>query len=116
MQKAQQVLRALLVDDHTLFRESVSSALTAEPDIEIEHCGSIREALEILSQRPFEMVLLDHDLGAERASQFVPAAREAGFEGRVLVVTAWVSEPMFLLARTSGLTLKWAGFQKALLR
>ena len=88
----QRVLRALLVDDHRLFRESVSSALSADPTIEIEHCGSIREALQILAERRFDMVLLDHDLGAERASQFVPAAREAGFTGRVLVVTAWVSE------------------------
>jgi two-component system nitrate/nitrite response regulator NarL len=38
------------------------------------------------------VVLLDHDLGSERASQFLPAARQVGFEGRVLVVTAWVSE------------------------
>jgi two-component system nitrate/nitrite response regulator NarL len=37
-------------------------------------------------------VLLDHDLGNERASAFLPAARQAGFAGRVLVVTAWVSE------------------------
>ena len=37
-------------------------------------------------------MLLDHDLGAERASQFLPAARQVGFEGRVLVVTAWVSD------------------------
>jgi two-component system, NarL family, nitrate/nitrite response regulator NarL len=88
----QQLLRALLVDDHTLFRESVSSALNADETIRIEHCGSIREALQILAERPFDMVLLDHDLGSERASQFVPAAREAGFEGRVLVVTAWVSD------------------------
>lgn len=92
MANGQQSLRALLVDDHTLFRESVSGALGAEPGIHIEHCGSIREALEILSQRPFDLVLLDHDLGSERASHFVPAAREAGFAGRVLVVTAWVSE------------------------
>lgn len=66
--------------------------MRTEPDIVIEHCGSIREALDILSQRRFDLVLLDHDLGSERASHFVPAAREAGFEGRVLVVTAWVSE------------------------
>ena len=37
-------------------------------------------------------MLLDHDLGSERASQFLPAARQTGFEGRVLVVTAWVSD------------------------
>ena len=85
-------LSALLVDDHTLFRESVSGALASEPGIHIEHCGSIREALAILSQRAFDLVLLDHDLGSERASHFVPAAREAGFSGRVLVVTAWVSD------------------------
>jgi DNA-binding NarL/FixJ family response regulator len=60
--------------------------------LDIVPCGSIREALELLSQQHFDLVLLDHDLGAERASQFLPAARQAGFEGRVLVVTAWVSD------------------------
>ncbi|HEY7391481.1 MAG TPA: response regulator transcription factor [Bryobacteraceae bacterium] len=107
----QQLLRVLLVDDHTLFRESVSGALKADPGIHIEHCGSIREALQILSEHPFDMVLLDHDLGAERASQFVPAAREAGFEGRVLVVTAWVSENearRLLRQGVSGIFLKQA--------
>lgn len=85
-------IRALLVDDHALFRESVAQVLSREEDFEIEHCGSIREALQILPGRRFDVVLLDHDLGAERASQFLPAARQAGFEGRVLVVTAWVSD------------------------
>ena len=84
--------RALLVDDHFLFRESVARVLADLPDWHVEHCGAIREALELLSQSHFDLVLLDHDLGNERASQFLPAARQAGFEGRVLVVTAWVSE------------------------
>jgi DNA-binding NarL/FixJ family response regulator len=85
-------IRALLVDDHALFRESVSRVLAEESLLEIEHCASIRKALELLAQRPFDLVLLDHDLGSERASQFLPAARQIGFEGRVLVVTAWVSD------------------------
>jgi|SRR5271157_4944324 len=92
MGKTQQIIRVLLVDDHALFRESISRVLAGEPDLRIEHCGSIREALQLLSQQHFDLVLLDHDLGAERASQFLPAARQAGFEGRVLVVTAWVSD------------------------
>lgn len=106
-----QLLQALLVDDHTIFRESVSSALNADPALRIEHCGSLREALRILSERKFDMVLLDHDLGSERASQFVPAAREVGFEGRVLVVTAWISgtEARRLLRQgVSGIFLKHA--------
>jgi two-component system nitrate/nitrite response regulator NarL len=88
----QQTIRTLLVDDHALFRDSVALALRDDPVIEIEHCGSIREALQRIAQKQFDVVLLDHDLGAERASQFLPAAREHGFDGRVLIVTAWVGD------------------------
>src|SRR5579872_5102473 len=91
-QKTQLPVKALLIDDHALFRESISRVLGAESALQVVPCGSIREALELLSQQHFDLVLLDHDLGAERASQFLPAARQAGFEGRVLVVTAWVSD------------------------
>ena len=48
--------------------------------------------MQILPHQAFDIVLLDHDLGNERASQFLPAARQAGYEGPVLVVTAWVSD------------------------
>jgi len=92
MKQAEQTIRTLLVDDHALFRESVARALEGEADLEIAHCGSIREALALLTQREFDVVLLDQDLGAERASEFLPAARERGFNGKVLVVTAWVSD------------------------
>jgi two-component system nitrate/nitrite response regulator NarL len=88
----QDLIRILVVDDHALFRESISTALAADRALELEHCASIREALALLAQHPVDLVLLDHDLGSERASQFLPAARQAGFEGRVLVVTAWVSD------------------------
>jgi two-component system nitrate/nitrite response regulator NarL len=82
----------LLVDDHTLFRESVALALAAEPDLEVKHCATIKEALQVLQAQQIDVVLLDHDLGAERASQFLPSARQYGFAGRVLIVTAWVSD------------------------
>jgi two-component system, NarL family, nitrate/nitrite response regulator NarL len=85
-------IRALLVDDHGVFRESVARALGAEPDLDVCHCASIKEALEILERKPIDVVLLDHDLGGERASQFLPPARQLGFGGRVLIVTAWVSD------------------------
>ncbi len=85
-------IRILLVDDHSLFRESLAQALSAEAAFHVAHCASIREALMELVHQPFDLVLLDHDLGAERASQFLPAARQLSYEGRVLVVTAWVSD------------------------
>jgi two-component system nitrate/nitrite response regulator NarL len=85
-------IRTLLIDDHALFRQSVAHSLAADPNLCVEHCASIRDALTMLSHRSFDLVLLDHDLGSERASQFLPAARQIGYDGRVLVVTAWVSD------------------------
>src|SRR5207237_7024203 len=78
--------------DHAVFRESVASALAARPEFEVIPCATIREALHTLAQAPVDLVLLDHDLGSERASQFLPAARQIGFSGHVLIVTAWVSD------------------------
>ena len=67
-------LRTLIVDDHALFRESVAGGLGAESDLEISHCASIREALNLLQRESFDLVLLDHDLGSERAFHFLPSS------------------------------------------
>jgi two-component system, NarL family, nitrate/nitrite response regulator NarL len=88
----QREIHILLIDDHSLFRESVSRVLSNDQGMNVDHCASIRDALALLAQQRFDLVLLDHDLGSERASQFLPAARQGGFEGKVLVVTAWVSD------------------------
>lgn len=85
---AVQKIRTLLVDDQALFRESLARVLRADPEFEIQACGTIRDALTIVSQTPIDLVLLDLDLGGERALQFLPEAMEAGFTGRVLIVTA----------------------------
>jgi len=114
MQTDREVITILLVDDHALFRESVARVLAIDPQLRIEHCASIASALQILSQHPVDLVLLDHDLGGERASQFLPAARQGGFQGRVLVVTAWVSETearRLLQQGVSGIFLKQASLE-----
>ena len=43
-------IRALLIDDHALFRQSVAQALAAYPNLFVEPCASIRDALALLSQ------------------------------------------------------------------
>jgi two-component system, NarL family, nitrate/nitrite response regulator NarL len=85
-------ISVLLVDDHACFGESVARALSAEADLEVSHCTTMTTALEILQRQRTDVVLLDHDLGVARASQFLPVARQRGFSGRVLIVTAWVSD------------------------
>jgi DNA-binding NarL/FixJ family response regulator len=84
--------RLLLVDDHILFREGLSRLLASEPDFEIAgSCGTATEALEVLKQTSVDVVLLDFDLGEERASQLISFARRDGFEGKILMVTAGMS-------------------------
>lgn len=84
-------IRLLLLDDHVLFRESLSRLLAAEPDFEmVGHCGTAAEALEILRRSPVDVILLDYDLGDDNG-EFIGAVRQAGFTGKILMVTAGMS-------------------------
>lgn len=87
----EKIIGILLVDDHALFRESVARLLSAEPGFKVvAHCGSIETALQTLRQRHVDVVLLDFDLGEREGTQFVRLAKEQGFDGKVLIVTAGV--------------------------
>ena len=92
MQAANRI-RILIVDDHTLFRESVARLLAAEPDFEIAGlCASADGALQLIAKTPVDVVLLDYDLGDGKGTDFLANARNLGFQGRILVVTAGVTE------------------------
>lgn len=88
---AAKTVHLLLLDDHTLFRESASRLLAAEPGFEVvAHCGTIEEALQILRRNAIDVVLLDFDLGEGDGRKFLQMAMDQEFQGRVLVVTAGV--------------------------
>jgi two-component system nitrate/nitrite response regulator NarL len=87
-----QTIRLLLLDDHTLFRESLSRLLDAEIDFEmVADCSSVEQAVEILRTNPVDLVLLDYDLGPQHAPDFLDRARALGVLPRVLMVTAGIS-------------------------
>ena len=82
-------IRLLLLDDHVLFRESLGRLLASEEDFELAGgCGTTADALALLERKPVDVILLDFDLGDDHGSQFLSAARRAGFHGKVLMVTA----------------------------
>jgi two-component system, NarL family, nitrate/nitrite response regulator NarL len=91
---AEHTLHILLLDDHALFRESVSRLLAAEPGFEVVgHCGTSEEALRALGRKSVDIVLLDFDLGERDGREFLRLAKEQGFKGKVLLVTAGVDAP-----------------------
>jgi two-component system nitrate/nitrite response regulator NarL len=84
------MIRVLLVDDHAMFREGLLRILAMESDFEIiGEAASVNEALLQL-QKPIDVVLLDVDLGEDRALGFIDRARPAGYQGKILVLTAGI--------------------------
>src|SRR5215468_116984 len=84
-------LHLILVEDHEMVREGLARTLEKEPGLKVVgQCSTSAEALGLI-QGPVDMVLLDVDLGEERALGFVEAARKASFEGKILIVTAGIS-------------------------
>jgi len=102
--------RILLIDDHSLFREAVARLLASQPDFEVAgECATVGEGVEIVKHTPVDVVLLDINLGLQQGTAFPNLAREQGFKGKILVVTAGVSklEAARLMERgCSGIILK----------
>jgi DNA-binding NarL/FixJ family response regulator len=96
-------IRILLIDDHSLFRESLSRLLQTESDFHIAAtCASATEALALPQLAEIDVVLLDYDLGHEQGTLFVDRARGSGFLGHILMVTAGMSDAIMLRALESG--------------
>jgi len=85
-------IRLLLVDDHTLFREGLARLLEAESGLRmVGHYSSTDEALASSELGAAQVILLDFDLGETRGLEFIREARERGFAGKILMVTAGMS-------------------------
>src|SRR4051812_18250602 len=88
-----QTIKLLLVDDHAMFRQGLARILENEPGFRlVGQFGSSAEALAALNESGATLVLLDVDLGRERALDFVLESKKQGFKGQVLIVTAGTSD------------------------
>ena len=86
-------IRLLLVDDHGLFREGLKRLLEAEPGFTlVGDFPSADAALQALHHTHVDVVLLDFDLGDQTGLRFLEAARQLNFSGRILMVTAGLSD------------------------
>jgi DNA-binding NarL/FixJ family response regulator len=105
-----QRIRLLLVDDHPLFREGLARLLASEPDLEtVAQCSTSTEAIQVLNRCEVDVVLLDFDLGDEQGNQFISSARQSGYAGKILMVTAGMSpmeSSVALKLGVSGIILK----------
>ena len=98
-----QQIRILIVDDHTLFRESLGRLLEADTQCElVASCSSVSEALKVIERRKIDLVLLDYDLGEQPGTQFLIESKKLRFSGRILMVTGGMSDAVMLRALDQG--------------
>ncbi len=105
--------RILLIDDHTLLRESLVRFLAEEPTLEVAgHCATIAEARAILKESPVDLILLDYDLGPEPGTDLLQFLRLTHNPARVLMLTAGMNPSATLTALNlgaAGIVLKQTG-------
>ena len=83
------MIRLYVVDDHALFREGLLRLLSSDPEIVVlGSAGSADAALPDVMSMPIDILILDFELQGEPVTPFVKKLRTAGFEGRILLVTA----------------------------
>jgi len=82
-------MRALLVDDHALFREGMKHLLKhLRPDVTIYQAASVREATEILAEHlDVDLVLLDLQLPGMRGVQALSAMRQFNDDVPIVVLS-----------------------------
>ena len=103
-------IRILMVDDHSLFRESLSRLLATDREFHVvAQCATLGEAQLALNQHAIDLVLLDYDLGPEAGSDLLTAIRLHHSGVKVLLVTAGLSDELtvrVMEAGASGIFLK----------
>jgi DNA-binding NarL/FixJ family response regulator len=93
MENETALVNLIIVDDHAMFREGLARSMENERDLRVVgQFATASAALASLAETAVDVVLLDIDLGPERALDFVAAAKRAEFQGRILVVTAGASD------------------------
>jgi two-component system, NarL family, nitrate/nitrite response regulator NarL len=111
-------IRILMVDDHNLFRESLSRLLQTSSGFQVVgECTSVADALATLARTELDVVLLDYDLGAELGATLLADMKQRDMTAKVLVVTAGMSDVatrLILEAGASGIFLKHSSLDQLL--
>lgn len=96
-------IRILIVDDHRLFRESLSRLLEMTPHVSVAgQCATVAEAVSTLARAKADVILLDYDLGEESGFTLLKDVKSREPETKVLMVTAGLSDDATLQVMETG--------------
>jgi DNA-binding response OmpR family regulator len=79
-------VRILFVENHAIFAATVTAAFLA--DHEVASVGGVFEALDLFRAQPFDVLLIDFDLGDAKGDVFVRRVRESGRSVPIIAISA----------------------------
>lgn len=96
--------KALIVDDHPLFRDALETALSLASGATAKavHAGSIKDALARTKEETFSLVLLDLNLADASGFDGLARLQSAGIACPIVVVSATESDRVFQQSQTLG--------------
>ena len=98
-------IRILLLDRASLFRVTLGRFLRTQADLEVAaECGSAAEALQALPHSTVNLVLADIGACSENGGALVSAAREAGYQGRFLMISESLEGRQLAVALKQGVS------------
>jgi two-component system invasion response regulator UvrY len=86
------MIQILIVDDHAIVRRGLMQILTDEPDIGVSEASDAREALKILRDKKFDMVVLDLDLKSKSGLELMKDIKRDQPELPVLFLSIYPEE------------------------
>lgn len=96
-------MKIIIVDDHPLVRQGLSSVLAMERDMElIGESTNVIEALTMISERKPDLALIDLRLGKECGLDIVDAAKKQRSNSKFIILTSSASYEDFLMAEECG--------------
>jgi DNA-binding NarL/FixJ family response regulator len=82
-------LDVLIVEDESLVREGIARLLASHASLNVlPPCSNAKAAIKAIAATQVDVVLLDFNLGGGKSVPVVTQAKELGFAGKILIVTA----------------------------
>jgi DNA-binding NarL/FixJ family response regulator len=79
----------LIIDDHPIVRRGLREILQADEDLEVTEASDSGEALRLLSQHSYQLVILDLDLPGTNGLDLLKEIRRNHRRSRVLVLSIY---------------------------
>jgi DNA-binding NarL/FixJ family response regulator len=96
-------MNIMIVDDHVLFREGLSSLLGGEPGMNVvAQAGSVREAIAMARQHQPEVVLMDFSLPDGNGADASEVILQELPECKIVFLTVYEADDKLLAAIRSG--------------